>query len=92
MQLEWKVVPGTGVLFEALRPYTTIADLINVSTDFVDLEGLNSEDQERRPRELLDRGQTITAVYIARRLYRYDLHQARAFVEGLRGGKTGRNA
>jgi hypothetical protein len=92
LQLEWKVVPGVGVLFEALRPYTTIADSMNVSQDFVHLQGLNREDQEERLRELLQRGQTITAIYIARRLYRYDLTQARAFVEALRPDKTGRNA
>jgi hypothetical protein len=92
LQLEWKVVPAVGVLLEALRPYTTIADPINVSEDFAHLQGLNREDQEKRLRELLDRGQTITAVYIARELYRCDLSRARALVEGLRGGKAGRKA
>jgi len=92
LQLEWKVVPGVGTLFGTLRPYTTIADSINVSQDFVHLQGLKREDEEERLRELLQRGQTIAAICIARRLYRYDLTQARAFVEALRADKTGRNA
>ena len=55
-----------------------------VSEDFAPLGALSREEQEKRLRELDRRGRTIAAVYIARRLYAYDLNRARAFVEGLR--------
>jgi hypothetical protein len=58
-----------------------------VAEDFVHLQGLSREEQEKRLRDLVERGQTIAAIYIARRIYSYDLNQARIFVDGLCGGK-----
>lgn len=87
-QLEWTVVPRAGVFLDALRSYTTILPPVKLSEDFVHLQGLSREDQEKRLRELVERGQTIAAIYIARRLYSYDLNQAKAFIDGLRGGNA----
>jgi hypothetical protein len=67
-----------------LRPYTTIAPPLVVTEDFLHIGSLNRKEQERRLRELDQRGQRIAAVYIATRIYGYDLTDATAFIEGLR--------
>jgi hypothetical protein len=88
VQVEWNVVPNPKVLLEALRRYTNIATPVEVSQEYGNLKGLSHEEQEKRLLELVETGETFAAVYIARKLYSYDLTQARAFVEGLRSGKT----
>jgi hypothetical protein len=84
LQVEWSVVPRATIFLDALQPYTTIAPSILVSEDFLHIDNLSREEQEKRLRELDQRGQTIAAVHIAGRIYGYDLNRAKAFVEGLR--------
>lgn len=88
IQVEWNVVPSAKVFLDALHRHTNIAIPVEVSQDYVNLKGLSQEKQEKRLSELAETGQTIAAVYIARKLYSYDLTQAQAFVEGLRSGKA----
>jgi len=87
VQLEWTVVPRADVLLKGLESHTRIGRPQQVSRGDARLGGLSREEQEARLRELAETGQTIAAIQIARTLYSYDLAQARAFVEGLRGGK-----
>lgn len=88
VQVEWGVVPGPDVLVDALRQYTNIASPIEVSHDYANLEGLSREEQEMRLLSLVEAGKTLDAVYVARKLYSYDLTQARAFVESLHGSRS----
>lgn len=87
VQVDWEVVPGAGVLLEALRPYTDVATPVRVSHDYVNLKGLSREEQETRLLELAETGQTMAAIALARKLYSYDLTEAKAFVDGLRRGR-----
>lgn len=84
LQLRWQVVPGPKRFLDALRPYTTIADPVRISQDSANLQGLSRAEQEKRLRELDARGETITAIYMARKLYGCGLEQARSMVENLR--------
>jgi hypothetical protein len=84
LQVEWPVVPSATSFLDALRPYTTIVPPVELSEDFAHLDNLSRAEQEKRLQDLDRRGRTIAAVYMARRLYGYDLNQAQAFVEGLR--------
>jgi hypothetical protein len=88
VQIEWGVVPSPTVLVDALRRYTNIASPIEVSHDYANLEGLSRKEQEGRLLALVEAGKTLDAIYVARRLYAYDLTQARAFVESLRGSRS----
>ena len=83
LQLRWQVVPGAKTFLEALRPYTTIADPISLRQDFVNLQNLSREEQQRRLRELNERGEKIAAIYLARKLYGCSLSEAQG-----RGGTT----
>jgi len=89
VQVEWGVVPGPEVLLDALRRYAQIAAPAELSQDFANLQGLGREEQAKRLLELAETGQAIAAVYIARKLYSYDLTQAHAFIEALRRSKAG---
>jgi len=84
LQLEWDVVPRCEVLLDVLRRYSTITPAVEQSQDYVNLDGLSRQEQEKRMLELVDVGKTLAAVSVARQLYSYDLTQARAFVENLR--------
>ena len=53
------------------------------SKNFVNLEALSREEQETRLLELAASGDKLGAITMARRLYAYDLTQAKEFVEGL---------
>lgn len=85
LRVEWQVVPGIAAFLKALPAYLLIAPPIAVTEDFADLQYLSREQQEQRLRQLEDRGNTMAAVYMARRLYGYDLTEATKFVKGLHG-------
>jgi hypothetical protein len=88
LRIHWDVVPGPHKFLAALRPYTVIADAVSVSQDFTHLETLSREDQHEQLRELAARGQIITAVYTARRLYGCSLTDAKEMVDSLSEDKA----
>ncbi len=84
VRIHWDVVPGAQKFLAALRPYTVIADPLSLKQDFTHLKSLNREDQQKQLRELVDRGQNITAIYAARKLYGCTLAEAKQKVDSLR--------
>jgi hypothetical protein len=86
LRIEWRVVPRASVFLDGLRSHVEIAPPVTVSEDFANLQGLTRTQQEQRLRDLNQRGHTIDAVYIARRLYGLDLTQASKFVKELSAG------
>lgn len=86
LRVRWNVVPRASVFLDFLRSRVEIAPTIKVSGDFSNLQYLTRADQEKRLRELNQRGDTIAAVYAARKLYGLDLTEATNFVKGLSGG------
>jgi hypothetical protein len=86
LRLEWQVAPRASVFLDCLRQRVQIAPPVAISEDFTNLQGLSRERQEQRLRELNQRGHTIDAVYMARRLYGLDLTQASKFVKELSEG------
>ena len=87
LRIRWQVVPRASKLLDRLRPQVEIAPRVKLNTDITSLGGLPRPEQEKRIRELYRRGETIAAVYMARRLYSLDLAGANEFVKGLRGGE-----
>ncbi len=84
LQLRWQVVPRTQKFLQALQPYTTITDPVSISQDFANLQSQTREEQQQRLRELAQRGETIAAIAMARKLYGCGLAEAKEMVEGLR--------
>jgi hypothetical protein len=83
-RIRWQVTPGAKHFLEALRPYTAIADPVSISQDFAHLGGLSREEQQVRLRELAKRGETISAIYLARKLHGGSLAEAKDIVENLK--------
>lgn len=83
LQIEWAVVPNAQTLLNALTRHTLVRPTEKTSTDFVHLEKLSRDEQETRLLELAESGDKLGAITMARRLYAYDLTQAKDFVEGL---------
>src|ERR1700722_9840620 len=81
LRIRWDVVPGAHKFLDALRPYMVIADPVSLTQDFTHLKSLNREDQQKQLRELAARGQTITAIYAASKLYGCSLGEAKKLVE-----------
>ena len=88
LRVRWQVVPRSAVLLDALRPRVEIAPEVKVSEDFYALQNLPAAEQEKRLRELNERGQTMAAIYMARRLYGCNLTEATNLVNGLRGSQS----
>ncbi len=88
LRIRWQVVPRAAVLLDALRPRVEIAPEVKVSEDFSALQNLPAAEQQKRLRELNQRGQTMTAIYMARRLYGCNLTEATNLVKGLRGSES----
>ena len=88
LRIRWDVMPGAHKFLDALRPYTVIADPVSVTQDFTRLKSLNREEQQQQLRELAARGQTITAMYAARKLYGCSLGEAKEMVDSLRENKV----
>ena len=81
---------SNGVLCPTPRPFSTPSPVTRwcdlrkaTSTDLVNLEELGREEQESRLLALTASGDKIAAITMARRLYAYDLTQAKEFIEGL---------
>jgi hypothetical protein len=85
LRVAWRVVPGASVLLNAMRQRIEIAPEVTVRENFSNLDALTPEQQEKRLRELNQRGQTIAAIYLARKLYGCDLTEAKRYIEGLQG-------
>jgi hypothetical protein len=83
LRIRWDVVPGAKKFLDALRPHTVIADPVFLTQDFTRLNSLTREDQHMQLRELAARGQTITAIYAARKLYGCSLGEAKELVDSL---------
>jgi len=87
VRIHWDVVPGAQKFLDALRPYTVIADPVSLTQDFTHLKSLSREDQQKQLRELVARGQNITATCAARKLYGCSLGEAKQMVNSLRENK-----
>lgn len=85
VRIRWEVLPEASAFLEAIRPRVAIAPEVKILENFADLESLPREQQEKRLRDLDQRGDTLTAVYMARKLYALDLTEANSFVQRLRG-------
>jgi ribosomal protein L7/L12 len=83
LQIEWAVTPNAQTLLNALTRHTLVRSTEETSKDFVNLDKLSREEQETRLLELAETGDKIGAIAMARRLYAYDLTQAKQFVDGL---------
>ncbi len=88
VRIHWDVVPGTQKFLDALRPYTVIADPVSLKQDFTHLKALSREEQQKQLRELVARGQNITAVYTASKLYGCSLGEAKQMVDSLGQNKV----
>jgi hypothetical protein len=88
LRIHWDVVPGAHKFLDALRPYAVIADPVSLTQDFTQLKALSREDQQKQLRELAMRGQTVTAVYAARKLYGCSLAEAKQMVDSLSETKS----
>ena len=86
LRIRWDVFPGAKAFLEALRPYTVISDTVSLTHDFAHLQSLSRDAQQEQLRELASRGQTVNAIYTARKLYGCSLEEAKEMVDGLRTG------
>jgi len=84
LRLRWAVVPGTDRFLDLLREYVPILEPVSLTRDFSHLESVSRDEQQKHLRELVRRGETIAAVYIARKLYGCGLAEAKQLVESLR--------
>ena len=84
LRIHWDVVPGAHKFLDALRPYTVITDPISLRQDFTHLKSLSREDQQKQLRDLVVRGQNMTAMYAASKLYGCSLGESKQMVDSLR--------
>jgi len=87
LRIRWDVVPGASRFLDYLRPYTKIAESVSLTKVFTHLQSLSQEHQQEQLRDLAARGDTITAAYIAQKLYGCSLAEASKIVERLVDGK-----
>lgn len=88
LRIEWGVVPDAQRFLDEITRHTLVRPAEKSSKDFVRLDGLTTAEQEAHLLELVESGDMIGAVAIARRLYSYDLTTAKGFVEGLVGKRS----
>lgn len=89
LQIEWSVVPRVNKFLENVGAYVKVEAPVFVEEDFSKLNGLSKAEQDSRLKKLDAEGQTISAIYLARRFYGCSLADAKARVEELRQQKKG---
>lgn len=86
LRVQWSITLPASELLDALQQKGVgIQPTVKTTEDFSSLQGLSREQQEKRLRELDQRGQRITAIYLARKLYQLDLTEATQFMNSLAG-------
>jgi len=83
LRIHWDVSPRAKKFLDALRPFTQIAAPISIKQDFTRLLSLAPEAQKQQLRVLAQRGDVITAAYLARHLYRCSLAEATQLISSL---------
>ena len=86
LRVLWSVVPRVSVFLDAIRQRVEIVPPVTVKADYAHLQSLLPAEQEKKLREMQRRGETIAAVYMARRLHGSSLAEANDFVKKLAGG------
>jgi ribosomal protein L7/L12 len=82
--VEWGVKPRAPVFLSVMAVHAPVA-ASETTRDYTALGALKQHEQESRLLELMEQGQVVDAIRVARSIYGYDLTQARDFVEGLAG-------
>lgn len=83
LRIRWDVVPGSSKFLESIRPYAPITDTVSLNHDFSHLQSLSPEEQRSQLRLLAQRGDIITASYLASKLKGCNLAEAKNMVEAL---------
>lgn len=84
LRIKWSVVPGMRAFLDALPSQIEVQPKVVVKSDYINLRYLPPEEQQKKLRELDQRGQRIAAVYLAQKLHRCSLTEATAIVNNLR--------
>jgi len=84
VRVRWSATPGASKFLEALKPAVQIAPPLSLFEDLTMLAAQTPEHQEQQLLKLAAAGQTMVAIYLARRLYGFDLTTAKTFVDRLR--------
>ncbi len=84
LRIRWQAAPGPHTFLKAIRDRVQIAPTIKTTESYDDLRSLSRDQQEKRLRQLDERGDRLAAVYLATRLFGLDLSSATTLVEGLR--------
>ena len=85
--VRWNLRPSAATFFRMLPGQIEIAPPVKISQDFAGLNGLTRDEQEKRLRQLDERGDRLGAVYAAQHLYSLNLTEATTFIRNLRGEK-----
>lgn len=83
LRIEWGVVPGPQTLLDILARHSIPQRSTEVVEDFNSLEKLPKAQQEERLLQLIEGGDKLGAIALARRLYACDLAAAKQFIEEL---------
>lgn len=83
LRIRWDVVPRATRFLDYLRQFVNIEDPVSLNEDFTRLQFLSHEEQQKQLRELVIRGETFAALYIARTLYGFSLLQAKTMMDEL---------
>jgi len=83
LRIHWDVVPRAHSFLDVLRSHTTIAAPVSVTEDFAHPQRADPEQQRERIRALARRGQVVEAIYLAARVHRCSLAEAKQMVDQL---------
>lgn len=83
VQIDWTVVPPVQTFLDALTRHTLVRPAESASKDLAQFNDLSQEQQKAKLLGLVQGGDKIAAIAMARKLYGYDLAQAKEFIEDL---------
>ncbi|MSR06761.1 MAG: hypothetical protein EXR93_06835 [Gemmatimonadetes bacterium] len=76
-----------SIPYAFLAPHVRILPATRTRVDYTKLDEKGQREQETRLIELVQTGETMAAIKMARKIYAFDLTEAKQFVDGLRGNK-----
>ncbi len=83
LQVRWDVTPGVERFLQALGSHAIVEPSRVTNTDFDWIDSLSAQDQRLRLIDLVQAGDSLTAIRLARKIHGFSLAESKDFVESL---------
>ncbi len=84
-RVEWGVRPKLRAFLKEMEGYAVVRPRLGSSIDFRKIDELPTAQQEQHLMDLVESGDSMGAITVAKRLYKFNTTQAKVFIDEFSG-------